>query len=67
MEAATGVSTRKGEQCKGSYKTSALAETTNMKRLNTRNNTMLSNLIYTCNGDHALRTKETARIQRNRI
>lgn len=53
-----GVRTRKEEQCKGHYEKSAPAETTIIERLNTRNNTMSSNLIYTCDGDYVLRTNQ---------
>lgn len=47
-------------------KKSAAAETTTIQRLNTRNNTVSGNLIYTCDGDYALRTNRSVSIQRNR-
>lgn len=47
-------------------KKSAAAETNTIERLNTRNNTMSGNLIYTYDGDYGLRTNRSVSIQRNR-
>lgn len=67
MEAVTGHEDKEGRTVPGMlWKISAPPETVTMERLNTRNNTMPSNLIYTRDGDSALRTNKSVRTQGNR-